>query len=301
MRYKRLGNSGEKVPVVGLGTWKITVKSRTGVTAIRRGIELGARFVDTAEMYNNESMVGKAISKEKVFVATKVSPNHFHYDDVIRSCKASLSRLKIRRIDLYQLHWPNRSIPIEETMRAMEHLADLGLIRHIGVSNFSVKELSDAQSVMKRYEIVSNQVEYSPFAKDVEHGLTDFCKREKVTVIAYSPLARGHVFRSYRGSEVLSELAERYGRSVSQIVLNYLISKGNTMVIPKSENVRHVEENVGAADFRMSKNDIEAIDIVGERISKPLAGRIMQALLKKNGVWAGFIGTGKDSESATRT
>ena len=159
------------------------------------------RFVDTAEMYGTEETVGKAIKgMEDVFVATKVSPDHFHYSDVLKACDASLKRLGIKQIDLYQLHWPNTNIEIKETMEAMEKLVDNGKIRYIGVSNFSIDEMTEAEESMKRYEIASNQVEYSIISRDIEDGLLEFCNEVKATVISYSPFASGRLFGNrYKG------------------------------------------------------------------------------------------------------
>lgn len=288
MIYKKLGRTREKLPVIGLGTWKIGIDSENGLEALKEGISLGARFVDTAEMYANEELVGKAIHKENVFLATKVSPHHFHYKDIIKSCSASIKKLGVESIDLYQLHWPNKSIPIKETMEAMEYLVDSGKIRYVGVSNFSVDEMIEAQQSMKRYEIVSNQVEYNPFARDVENGLVQFCDKEHITLIAYSPFARGHIFKDYKGTyDALSEIANSYDRSIAQIVLNYLISKWNSVVvIPKAGDIEHVKQNVSTTGFKIKKVDIERIDLLGEGINKPLVGKVMRELLKKTGMWA---------------
>lgn len=133
-----------------------TKRLQKGMAAIRTGLEHGINHVDTAEMYANEELVGKAVSNYDVFIATKVSPNHFRHDDLIRACRVSISRLNVKQIDLYQLHWPNKRVPIKETIRAMEELVGRGLIRYIGVSNFSVSEMIEAQEAMKREEIVSN-------------------------------------------------------------------------------------------------------------------------------------------------
>lgn len=288
MIYKKLGRTREKLPVIGLGTWKISIDSENGLEALKKGISLGARFVDTAEMYANEELIGKAIHKANVFVATKVSPHHFHYNDVIKSCSASIKKLDVKSIDLYQLHWQNKRIPIKETMKAMEYLVDSGKIRYIGVSNFSVDEMIEAQQSMKRYEIVSNQVEYNPFARDVENGLVQFCDKEHITLIAYSPFARGHIFKDYKGTyDILSEIADSYNGSIAQIVLNYLVSKWDSVVvIPKAGDIRHVKENVSAIDFKIKKRDIEKIDLIGKGINKPLVGKVMRELLKKTGIWA---------------
>src|SRR5207249_9337767 len=153
MEFRPLGLTHESIPVVGLGTWGIggemgpdSSRDEAGIQTLRLGLGLEMKFIDTAEMYgagHSEEVVAQALEgrRDRVFVASKVSPKHFAYDDVLAAAKRSLKRLRLKQMDLYQLHWPNPRIPISETMRAMEKLVDEGLIRHIGVSNFSEKPL----------------------------------------------------------------------------------------------------------------------------------------------------------------
>lgn len=273
MEFKELGRSGVKIPVLGLGTWGLwgsssrVPKSDThAVRALRLGLELGMRFIDTAEMYGHgqsEEVVAKAIKThgESVFVATKVSPQHFSEKDVLRSCEASLKRLEIDCIDLYQLHWPSASIPITETMRAMERLAAEGKIRHIGVSNFSVKQTRDAQEALSKNDVVSNQVEYSLMEREIEDDLLTHAQKEHITVIAYSPVARGELARGGREDKwrVIDSLGSKYGKTRTQIALNWLIAKEQVVAIPKAANLDHVKENAGAADWRMNSGDYELL------------------------------------------
>jgi Predicted oxidoreductases (related to aryl-alcohol dehydrogenases) len=207
IEYKELGKTGEKIPALGLGTWGIGGFSfpdysydQLAIEVIRFAVEIGMNFIDTAEMYgsgHSEELIGEAIKgiRDKVFIATKVLPTNFRYEDVIKACERSLKRLKTSYIDLYQLHWPNPSIPIRETMKAMERLVDEGKIRYIGISNFSVEETVEAMNSLSKYEIVSNQVEYSLLVRDIERDLLPFCNKNKITVIAYSPLARGELLK----------------------------------------------------------------------------------------------------------
>ena len=156
---KFLGKTGVKISEIGLGTWKYQSNSEP----LRVGISQGATHIDTAEMYGTEEIVGEAIEglRNDVFLATKVSPSHLHYDDVLRAAEGSLKRLGVKTIDLYQIHWPNSRVPIKETMHAMEELVKQDKIRFIGVSNFSVREMKEAQEAMASQEIVSNLVEYN--------------------------------------------------------------------------------------------------------------------------------------------
>ncbi len=257
MKAKTLGRTRERIPEVGQGTWNY----HGGTEPLRVGVSLGARLIDTAEMYGTEEAVGEAVEDlTGVFIATKVSAHHLRHDDVIRAAEASLRRLKVKTIDLYQVHWPNPSIPILETMRAMEELVRVGKVRYVGVSNFSVQELKDAQEALGSGEIVSNQVEYSLLNRGVEGGLLPYCAREGVTVIAYSPLARGRLVSGRdENTMFLGRVGEKYGKTAGQVALNWLTCQEGVVVIPKADSVEHVRENVGASGWMLSSNDFDAI------------------------------------------
>jgi diketogulonate reductase-like aldo/keto reductase len=271
IEYKELGKTGEKIPALGLGTWGIGGFSypdysndELAIEIIRFAVEIGMNFIDTAEMYgagHSEELVGEAIKgiREKVFIATKVLPTNFRYEDVIKACERSLRRLKTSYIDLYQLHWPNPSIPIKETMRAMERLANEGKIRYIGISNFSVEETIEAMNALSKYEIVSNQVEYSLLVRDIEKDLLDFCRKNKITVIAYSPLARGELLKG-KYYEFLSKIGKKYNKTAAQVALNWLIIKENVVAIPKAFSKAKIVENMGAYGWKLSDEDLKAID-----------------------------------------
>jgi diketogulonate reductase-like aldo/keto reductase len=235
-------------------------------------------------MYGTEPLVGRAIRGQKeVFVATKVMPTHLRYDDVIRACDASLGKLGVRTIDLYQVHWPNSKIPIKETMRAMEKLVSDGKIRYIGVSNFSVREVEDARDALKRNELVSDQVEYSLMARNIEKELLGYCSGKKLTVIAYSPLAQGELYGERHADllGLLSRTGEKYGRTATQVALNWLIREKAVVAIPKASTKEHVRELAGAAGWRISEKDLDAIDklvmkghLRRQRWWKPIIGRV---------------------------
>jgi diketogulonate reductase-like aldo/keto reductase len=224
------------------------------------------RFIDTAEMYgagHSEEVVATAVGKgrDNVFVATKVSPENLSYERLIRSCESSLKRLKTNHVDLYQVHWPNTSIPITETMKAMEKLANEGKIREIGVSNFSVKQTREAQESLSRKTIVSNQVEYSLTQRSIEEDLLPYCTKEHVTIIAYSPIARGQISSGGRGErwKVLDRIAEKYGKTRTQVALNWLVSKEGVVAIPKAGNLEHVKENAASVGWKLTQDDQESL------------------------------------------
>ena len=191
IELKQLGDTGVMVPEIGLGTWKY----RGGVEPLRRGIDLGAYLIDTAEIYRTENVVGQAVQgmRERMFIATKVSGEHLRHDQVLRAADASLRLLGTEVIDLYQIHWPNTRVPIKETMQAMETLVDRGQVRYIGVSNFSMRELRAAQEVMTKYPIVANQVLYNLNRREIERDLLPYCQEHHITILAYTPLDDGRL------------------------------------------------------------------------------------------------------------
>jgi len=263
MELKRLGNTGVMVPEIGLGVWKY----RGGVEPLRRGIELGAFLIDTAEMYRTEDVVGQAVKgiRDRVFIATKVSGSHLRHDEVLRAAEASLRQLRTDSIDLYQVHWPNSRVPIKETMRAMETLVDRGLVKYIGVSNFSVSDLREAQAAMSKYPIVSNQVLYNLNSRDIEQDLLPYCQQPNVTVIAYTPLDDGRLattsrFRHRRGMQVLEQIATEVHKTLAQVALNWCTSRPRVIAIPKSDSVARTEENCRASDWRLSQAQVRLLN-----------------------------------------
>jgi diketogulonate reductase-like aldo/keto reductase len=272
MERRELGRTGERIAVIGLGTWGIGGYSTAdyspdarAVEAIRYAVELGMSHIDTAEIYgagHSEELVGDAVrvfDRESFFIATKVWNTNLRYDDVIKSCRRSLERLGLRYVDLYMVHWPNPRIPLSETMRAMERLVQEGLTRYIGVSNFDARLLEEAMKALKREEIVSNQVEYSLASRYVEREIIPFCERNGVTVVAYTPLGRGRIIDETSAStvrgRVLSEMAGRYGKTPAQVALNWVVWKGRVVAIPKAVDKRHLEENAGSVGWRLSDQD----------------------------------------------
>lgn len=285
MEYRQLGKTGEMIPALGIGTWKLG-RSESDMDAIRVGIDAGMRFIDTAEMYANEEAVGTAIKGKKgVFVATKVSPDNFRYEGILKSCNASLKKLGRKQIDLYQLHWPNSRVPIAETMKAMEKLVDDGKIRYIGVSNFSIEEMTAAQEAMKRYEIASNQVEYSIITRQIEGDTLGFCRDVGSTVIAYSPFGNGKLFeKRYKGLlSTLDQIGIKYGKSASQVALNWVIAHKGVVAIPKASTKEHMLENAETTDFSLNEDERKRISkaLFEYPENKPIAGSF-GPIIKRN-------------------
>ncbi len=263
MEFKELGATAVRIPEIGLGTWQY----RSGPEPLQKGIALGAFLIDTAEMYGTEGIVGQAIRdrRDRAFIATKVSGDHLGYDDVLRAAEGSLRRLRIAQIDLYQIHWPDPHVPIRETMRAMEELVDAGKVRFIGVSNFCVREMEEAQAAMKRHRIESNQVEYSLLDRSIEGDLLPYCEAQRITILAYTPLAKGKLAakRSLtyrRGFDMLRTVAHDAGKTPVQIALNWCISRPAVVAIPKAGSVEHVVEDCGASGWRLSPAQLDALN-----------------------------------------
>jgi diketogulonate reductase-like aldo/keto reductase len=259
MMAKELGQTGVLLPEVGMGTWNY----HAGPDPLRRGLEAGALFLDTAESYGTEPVVGEAIKgwRERVFVATKVSPHNFTRPRLRAAVDASLARLGIERIDLLQLHEPNPRVPIEETMEALADLADAGKVRFIGVSNFSVAELAAAQGALRTYSIVSNQVRYNLMDRTIEKELLPYCQSHHITVIAYSPLARGlDRIRDCDPNGALEGLARSMGKSVGQIAINWCLCREGVVAIPKGNSAEHIRENCAASGWRLDAEQLRLLD-----------------------------------------
>ncbi len=255
-----LGNTNVRLPEVGLGTWNYT----GGVEPLKRGIALGACLIDTAESYGTEEIVGEAVKgvRQCVFLATKVSPRHFKHRDLLLAADRSLQRLRTDYIDLYQLHWPNYLVPIEETMAAMERLVELGKIRFIGVSNFSVSELRKGQAALSKNRIVSNQVCYNLVERSIERRVLPYCQQNEITVIVFSPLATGFYNIKRRDPRsVLGDVGAQVHRTEAQLALNWCLRHDSLIVIPKAASEAHVAENCGASGWQLSAEQIKHLGL----------------------------------------
>lgn len=268
MEFKEIA-PGVKIPVLGLGTWgmggfmtKSTAHDKEDIRAIKTALKLGMTHIDTAEMYgagHAEELVGKAIKgfdRKKIFITSKVLPENLHYDDVIKAAKASLKRMKTDYVDLYLIHFPNPKIPIKETMQALDYLVKEKMTRFIGVSNFSLKEMLEAQSYTKN-KIVANQVEYNLLVREPEKELLPYCQKHKILLTAYKPIAGGELAKP--GFKCLDAMAEKYHKTQAQIALNWLISQKNVITIPKASNLKHLKENLGATGWHLSQKDMKEL------------------------------------------
>ena len=268
MATKDFGWTGIQVPVVGQGTWEIEGAQdveRRAVEALRTGLELGLTHIDTAEMYGSgraEEITGKAIEgrRKDIFLVSKVLPNNASYEGTLRACERSLRRLRTDYLDLYLLHWES-SHPIGETMRAMEHLIDSKLIRHAGVSNFDMAQVAEAQQSMRNHRLACNQVLYHLQERGIERRLIPYCQSHGIAVVGYTPFGKGKFPRpDSKGGKVLAAIAARHGKTVRQVILNFLTRLEGVFTIPKSGNVEHTKENAGGAGWSLEAADMAEID-----------------------------------------
>lgn len=276
MEFKNLTDT-IAVPVIGLGTWTIgggdladTTHDNEDVSAIETAIKLGITHIDTAEAYaqgHTEELIGRAIrgyDRKSLFITSKVSPEHLGYDNLIASAKGSLQRLHTDYIDLYLIHAPNPDIPMQETMKAMDFLIEQKLIRCMGVSNFAVEQMKEAQKYTKN-KIAANQIQYNLLVRnkgrvtnDMESKIIPYCQENNILIIAWRPLAKGELAKP--GFKIVDDLAKKYNKSQSQIAINWLISKKGIVVITKSTKIEHLKQNLGAIGWRLRQEDIDRLN-----------------------------------------
>lgn len=275
MLARTFGRTGVEVPVIGQGTWQMEHDDRKeAVRALRRGLDLGLRHIDTAEMYGSgevERMVGEAIRgrRGEVFLASKVLPQHASYDGTLRACRASLKRLGTDHLDLYLLHWAGGH-PLEGTIRAFERLVADGLIRFYGVSNFDQHELEHAVALAGPARVACNQVLYHLRQRGIEHEVLPACERLGVAVVGYSPFGSGR-FPAGRssGGQVLREIAAARGATPRQVALAFLVRREGCFVIPKAARPEHVDDNAGAGALALSEEEAGRLDRAFPRAPRP--------------------------------
>ena len=254
MDTKPLGKSGVALPEIGLGTWEFSGDA----SVIHRAIELGSFLLDTAESYGTEERVGRAIAgrRDEVFLATKVSPSHFRHADVLAACDRSLRALGVETIDLYQLHAPSADVPIEETMGAMADLVAAGKVGHVGVSNFSVREMAAAEDALGTDLVVENQIKYSLFDHRFADTVIPYCEERGIMVLAYSSLEQGAFQREMRRNkrlvQVMESVCAETGKTAAQVLLNWTLRSSVVITIPKTNTLSRVDENCAAAGWRLS-------------------------------------------------
>ena len=263
MKTRPFGSTGVDVSVIGQGTWQLR-RPDHAEAALRAGLALGMNHIDTAELYQgSEAVVGRAIRgrRDDVFLVTKVRPPNTSYEGTLKSARESLKRLQVERVDVLLQHWADETHPISETMRAFGELLDEKRTKWVGVSNFEVAEMEEAQSALGKHKIVCNQVYYSPEQRGAQHEVLPYCKKQNIAIVAYSPFGSGHPpAKGTAGWMALEEIGRRRGLTPFQVILAFLVRDPNVFVIPKAESEPHVRENAGALDHALEKDDIERLE-----------------------------------------
>ena len=306
MDYVALGRGGPKVSAIGLGMWQAggkawgsDVRDADCRKAMERAVELGINLVDTAEAYgdgHSETVMSRAIKnvgRDNVFIATKVGGWHLRPDDVRKACAASLKRLGVREIDLYQVHWPDPwgQVPLRETMKALEALQRAGKIRHIGVSNFAVRDMREARSHLSRTDLTSNQVRYNMLQRDVEKEVLPYCAREGIGILAWSPIGKGLLSGKYHNGRrpkdrvrsdedlfkpanvrasaplvrELRRIGKIHGKTPAQVALAWLRRHRHVVPIPGGKRPAQAAENAGAAGWSLSSRELRGLDAILRR------------------------------------
>jgi diketogulonate reductase-like aldo/keto reductase len=265
--------SGERMPVLGLGTWGMgedPSRRKAELAALRLGLDLGLRLVDTAEMYGDgaaEELVGEAIAgrRDEVFLVTKVLPSNASRAGTLAACARSLRRLGTDRIDLYLLHW-RESTPLEETVSAFHELARTGKIRHWGASNLDVADMEELlRASPGKPGAETDQVLYNLSRRGIEHDLLPWCRAHGIPVMAYSPIEQGRLLRS----RSLREVAGRHGATPAQVALSWILRQEGVVAIPKAGTPEHVEENRAALELRLTRQDVDELERAFPRPAEP--------------------------------
>ena len=255
--FKVLSN-GVKMPSIGFGTYKSGNDEETA-KIIKYALNIGYRQIDTASFYGNEVGIGNGIkesgiNREDIFIVTKLWNDDHGYDKTIEAFNKSLEKLQVNYIDLYLIHWPNKLN--SETWKAFEYLYKTGKVKSIGVCNFKIGHLEELKKTAKIMPMV-NQIEIHP--QSSKNDMLSYCEENNIQLVAWSPIMRGKLF----SNELMINLAEKYKKTIAQIILRWHFQRG-IIPIPKSSNEERIKENLNIFDFELSINDMKSIDLLNE-------------------------------------
>lgn len=256
-----------RIPAIGLGTWEL--RGRTCARLVEQALRIGYRHIDTAQAYDNERDVGEGLRaarlpRQEVFVTTKVWWTHFAPRDLEASVKESLAKLRLAEVDLLLLHWPNPAVPLADSIGALCRMRQLGLTRHVGVSNFTVALIEQAAK-LSAAPLMTNQVEYHPYLD--QSKVIGACRRHGIAVTAYSPIARGRV----SGDEVLERIGRRHDKTSAQVALRWLIEQ-QIVAIPRTSRLERLAANLAIFDFELSPEEMAEISALArhdDRVVNP--------------------------------
>lgn len=262
---RTFGATGAPVPVFGQGTWQMEGDDRAAaIEALRAGIDLGLKHIDTAELYGSgrvEELVAEAIGnlRPELFLVSKVMPSHASRAGTIKACEASLRRLRTDHLDCYLLHWPGNH-PLAETIGAFEKLVEDGKIRAWGVSNFDASELQEALDIAGPGKIACNQVLYHLQQRDIEHEVVPWCAKHEVAVVGYTPFGQAKFPPSGPGGKLLEQIAKKHNATPRQVALAFLTRLPGTFAIPKASQAAHVRDNAAVQTLELSPSDLTDLD-----------------------------------------
>lgn len=265
--------SGQPIPVIGMGTWRMgeTAKNRqTEIDALRHGLDLGLSLIDTAEMYGEgraEEVIAQAIAnrRSEVFLVSKVYPHNASRRGAIAACERSLKRLQTDYLDLYLLHWRG-SVPLSETLEAFQTLQQAGKIRSYGVSNFDTEEMREAVHSKGGSTIATNQVLYNLMRRGIELNLLPWCRQQGIPIMAYSPIEQGRLLKH----QALKAIAQDREVTPAQVAIAWLLHQDDVIVIPKSSRIEHVEQNRAALDLKLSPEELASLNAAFPQPANPV-------------------------------
>jgi diketogulonate reductase-like aldo/keto reductase len=255
--------SGEKIPSFGLGTWQLgddPKRRAEEIATLRLGVDLGARLIDTAEMYGDgrsESLVGEAIHgrRDEVFLVSKVYPQNASRSGSAAACERSLRRLQTDRIDLYLLHWRGQ-VPLEETVAGFVDLQHSGKIRYFGVSNLDLSDMQELWNLPGGSGVTTDQVLYNLARRGIEWDLQPWLRERRIPVMAYSPIEQSRLVRQTK----LVKFSKQHALTPAQAALAWLLSHEDVIVIPKSGNRERLRENFAATERSLSDAELSQLD-----------------------------------------
>jgi Aldo/keto reductases, related to diketogulonate reductase len=272
MKYETIHNV--TLPKIGFGTAQLggsssfPNRSKTDfyLSALRSALGLGYTHVDTAESYRRgfaEELIGRGIRennipRENLFITSKFLPAPWSYTKVMRACEGSLRRLGTHYLDLYLIHFPNPIASLKETFRALNHLVRAGKVRHLGVSNFNLKQLKNAQSLSET-PILTNQVPYNIFFRAIARtGVLEYCQNNDILLTAYMPVK--FKSKAIASSNIIQSIAQAHHATPFQIALAWLVAQPRVITIPMSFNPEHQKENLKAADIELTPSEMDQLN-----------------------------------------
>jgi diketogulonate reductase-like aldo/keto reductase len=252
-----VSGNGAKIPAIGLGTW--TLRDAAATRLVAGALEAGYRHIDTATSYENEAAVGEGlrasgVPRDDIFLTTKVWPTDIAAGDLQRTVEGSLKRLGVEQVDLALIHWPSKTVPLAESIEALNEVRARGLARNIGVSNFTVALIEEAVA-LSEHPLACNQVENHPLLN--QDRVMAACRKHGLALVSYCPLARGS---DLFAQGPVSEAAARHGKTPAQVVLRWQVQRDGVVAIPRSSDAGRIRENLDVFDFTLDDGEVAAID-----------------------------------------